>query len=130
MNMSERLKAMQQNREKYPVTLPGLGEGEEKDLHCFFYKMTVRDDEKLRKRHKDFYKDMTDGDVPSFSAMIDLMLIKLVDDEGVKIFNDGDRMFLSGLDVGYVTKVATDMMANLFDIDSIESAEGNSKAVG
>mgnify|MGYP003668694336 FL=1 len=128
--MSERLKAMQQDREKFPLTLPGLGEGEDKDLHCFFYKLTVRDDEKLRKRHKTFYKDLTDGDVPSFSAMVDLMLIKLVDDEGVIIFQEGDRMFLNGLDVGYVTNVATKMMPNLFDNDSVETAEGNSKAVG
>lgn len=125
MNMSERLKAMQQDREKFPLTLPGLGEGEDKDLHCFFNKLTVRDDEKLRKRHKNFYKDLTDGDVPSFSAMIDLMLIKLIDDEGNKIFQEGDRLFLSGLDVSYVTKVATQMVTNLFDIDSVETAEGN-----
>ena len=62
--------------------------------------------------------------------MVDLMLIKLVDDEGVKIFQEGDRMFLNGLDVGYVTNVATKMMPNLFDNDSVETAEGNSKAVG
>jgi len=130
MDMSERLKAMQQNREKYPVTLPGLGEGEDKDLNCFFTKLTVREDEKLRKNHKNFYKDLSDGDIPSFTAMVDLLVIKLIDDEGNKIFQEQDKMFLNGLDVGYITAISTIMLAKLFDIPSVESAEGNSKAVG
>ena len=130
MNMSERLKAMQQDREKFPVTLPGLGEGEDKDLNCFFTKLTVREDEKLRKNHKNFYKDLSDGDIPSFTAMVDLLVIKLIDDEGNKIFQEQDKMFLNGLDVGYITAISTIMLAKLFDIPSVESAEGNSKAVG
>ena len=128
--MSERLKAMQQDREKFPVTLPGLGEGEDKDLNCFFTKLTVREDEKLRKNHKNFYKDLSDGDIPSFTAMVDLLVIKLIDDEGNKIFQEQDKMFLNGLDVGYITAISTIMLAKLFDIPSVESAEGNSKAVG
>jgi hypothetical protein len=124
MSMSERLQAMQSNREKFRLTLPGLGENQT-DLVCFFTKLTVREDEKLRKKNKDFYKALTDGDIPSFSAMVDLIIIKAIDDEGKPVFNQGDQMFLNGMDVGYITGVATAMMEKLFDVPSIETSEGN-----
>ena len=115
---------MQSNREKFRLTLPGLGENQT-DLVCFFTKLTVRENEKLRKKHKDFYKALTDGDIPSFSAMVDLIIIKAIDDEGKPVFNQGDQMFLNGMDVGYITGVATAMMEKLFDVPSIETSEGN-----
>jgi hypothetical protein len=124
MSISERLQAMQSNREKFRLTLPGLGENQS-DLTCFFTKLTVREDEKLRRKHKDFYKSLTEGDIPSFQAMVDLIIIKAIDDEGRPIFNQGDNMFLSGMDVGYITGVATAMMEKLFDVPSVETTEGN-----
>tara|TARA_R100001086_G_scaffold138687_1_gene72643 strand:- start:1669 stop:2043 length:375 start_codon:yes stop_codon:yes gene_type:complete len=124
MNISERLKQMQSDQEMYPVTLPGLGE-DGSDLVVYFNKLTVREDEKLRKKHPTFYKAMTDGDIPSFSAMVDLIILKCKDEEGNSIFAQADSMYLLNQDVGYITGIATAMLEKLFDIPTVETIEGN-----
>ena len=50
---------------------------------------------------------MTDGDIPSFSAMVDLIILKCKDDEGNSIFAQVDSMYLLNQDVGYITGIAT-----------------------
>ena len=47
MSISERLKQMQSDQDKYPLTLPGLDENNN-DLVVYFTKLTVKEDEKLR----------------------------------------------------------------------------------
>ena len=124
MNISERLKQMQSDQEMYPITLPGLGE-DGSDLVVYFNKLTVREDEKLRKKHPTFYKAMTDGDIPSVSAMVDLIILKCKDEEGNSIFAQADSMYLLNQDVGYITGIATAMLEKLFDIPTVETIEGN-----
>ena len=124
MNISERLKQMQSDQDKYPLTLPGLDENNN-DLVVYFTKLTVKEDEKLRKKHPTFYKSMTDGDIPSFSAMVDLIILKCKDEDGNAIFAQADSMYLANQDVGYITAIATGMLEKLFDIPTVETIEGN-----
>lgn len=124
MTISERLKQMQSEQETYPLTLPGLDENNN-DLVVYFTKLTVREDERLRKKHPDFYKAMTDGDIPSFKAMVDLLILKCKDEEGKPIFAQSDEMYLSNQDVGYITSICTAMLEKLFDIPTVETQEGN-----
>jgi len=124
MNISERLKQMQSEQERFPLALPGLGE-DNNDLVVYFTKLTVKEDEKIRKKHPTFYKTMTDGDIPSFSAMVDLIIIKCKDEEGKAIFTQSDEMYLLNQDVGYITAIATSMLEKLFDIPTVETIEGN-----
>ena len=124
MNISERLKQMQSDQEMYPITLPGLGE-DGSDLVVYFNKLTVREDEKLRKKHPTFYKAMTDGDIPSVSAMVDLIILKCKDEEGNSSFAQADSMYLLNQEVGYITGIATAMLEKLFDIPTVETIEGN-----
>lgn len=124
MTISERLKQMQSNQETYPLTLPNLDE-EGNDLVVYFTKLTVREDERLRKKHPDFYKSMTEGDIPSFKAMVDLLIIKCKDEEGKPIFAQADEMFLSNQDIGYITTVCTKLIEKLFDFPDVETSQGN-----
>ena len=115
---------MQSEQERFPLALPGLGE-DNNDLVVYFTKLTVKEDEKIRKKHPTFYKTMTDGDIPSFSAMVDLIIIKCKDEDGKPIFTQSDEMYLLNQDVGYITAIATSMLEKLFDIPTVETIEGN-----
>ena len=85
----------------------------------------IAEDEKIRKKHPTFYKAMTDGDIPSSSAMVDLIILKCKDEEGNSIFAQADSMYLLNQDVGYITGIATAMLEKLFDIPTVETIEGN-----
>ena len=128
MTVIERLKQMQSNVDRVALNLPGLGE-EGDDLTVYFTKLTVREDEKLRKKHPNFYKALTEGDIPSFSAMVELLIIKATDEEGVPIFKQSDQMYLMNQDIGYITGVATQMLEKMFDIPTPETLEGNYKEI-
>ena len=121
--ISDRMKALQQDQDKFCIEVAELGvDGE--PLHIYFTKMTVREDERIRKQHPNFYKTISDGDIPTFSSLLDLIMLKAKDEEGKKIFDEGDRQVFLGMDVAFVTQIAGDMLQKLFAEDvSIGSSE-------
>lgn len=121
--ISDRMKALQQDQDKFCIEVAELGvDGE--PLHIYFTKMTVREDERIRKQHPNFYKTISDGDIPTFSSLLDLIMLKAKDEEGKKIFDEGDRQVFLGMDVAFVTQIAGDMLQKLFSEDvSIGSSE-------
>lgn len=121
--ISDRMKALQQDQDKFCIEVAELGvDGE--PLHIYFTKMTVREDERIRKQHPNFYKTISDGDIPTFSSLLDLIMLKAKDQEGKKIFDEGDRQVFLGMDVAFVTQIAGDMLQKLFAEDvSIGSSE-------
>lgn len=117
------MKALQQDQDKFCIKVAELGvDGE--PLHIYFTKMTVREDERIRKQHPNFYKTISDGDIPTFSSLLDLIMLKAKDEEGKRIFDEGDRQVFLGMDVAFVTQIAGDMLQKLFAEDvSIGSSE-------
>ena len=122
-SISDRMKALQQDQDKFCIEVAELGvDGE--PLHIYFTKMTVREDERIRKQHPNFYKTISDGDIPTFSSLLDLIMLKAKDEEGKRIFDEGDRQVFLGMDVAFVTQIAGDMLQKLFAEDvSIGSSE-------
>jgi len=121
--ISDRMKALQQDQDKFCIKVAELGvDGE--PLHIYFTKMTVREDERIRKQHPNFYKTISDGDIPTFSSLLDLIMLKAKDEEGKRIFDEGDRQVFLGMDVTFVTQIAGDMLQKLFAEDvSVGSSE-------
>mgnify|MGYP000324101432 FL=1 len=73
--ISDRMKALQQDQDKFCIEVAELGvDGE--PLHIYFTKMTVREDERIRKQHPNFYKTISDGDIPTFSSLLDLIMFQ------------------------------------------------------
>jgi|TARA_R110002167_G_scaffold245999_1_gene451428 hypothetical protein len=121
--MSDRMKAMQLEQEKFCVEVAELGL-ENEPLKIYFTKMTVREDERIRKSHPDFYKTISDGDIPTFSSLLDLIMIKARDEEGKRIFDEADRQVFLGMDVSFVTALAGEILQKLFADDvTLETSE-------
>ena len=117
------MKALQQDQDKFCIEVAELGvDGE--PLYIYFTKMTVREDERIRKQHPNFYKTISDGDIPTFSSLLDLIMLKAKDEDGKKIFDDSDRQAFLGMDVNFVTSIAGDILQKLFAEDvSLSSSE-------
>jgi len=121
--ISDRMKAMQLEQEKFCIQVAELG-AEDQPLNIYFTKMTVREDERIRKNHPDFYKTISNGDIPSFSSLLDLIMIKAKDEEGKRIFDEADRQVFLGMDVSFVTNIAGEILQKLFADDvSLETSE-------
>lgn len=121
--ISDRMKAMQLEQEKFCIQVAELG-AEDQPLNIYFTKMTVREDERIRKNHPDFYKTISNGDIPSFSSLLDLIMIKAKDEEGKRIFDEADRQVFLGMDVSFVTNIAGEILQKLFADDvSLEASE-------
>ena len=117
------MKALQQDQDKFCIEVAELGvDGE--PLHIYFTKMTVREDERIRKQHPNFYKTISDGDIPTFSSLLDLIMLKAKNEEGKKIFDEGDRQAFLGMDINFVTNISSQMLEKLFAEDiSLEASE-------
>jgi|TARA_R110002020_G_scaffold67529_4_gene177324 hypothetical protein len=122
-SISDRMKALQQDQDKFCIEVAELGvDGE--PLHIYFTKMTVREDERIRKQHPDFYNRIMNGDIPSFASLLDLIMLKAKNEEGKKIFDEGDRQAFLGMDINFVTNISSQMLEKLFAEDiSLEASE-------
>ena len=94
-------------------------------LKVFYSQLTVREDTRLRKQYPEFYKQLQSGDLPSFQAIVDLIIMKLTNEEGTKVFGDDDRSYLLGMDVKFITDIGAKLLENIFDVPDVEQAEKN-----
>ena len=122
--ISERLIAIQQSKEIKSFDVDGLGQ-DGTPLKIHYTKLTVREDEKLRRLHPQFYENVLNGSIPSMNALVDLICLKAEHEDGSKIFDDSDKLELRGMDVAFIMKLATQMLGDLFDEPSLEEAEKN-----
>ena len=84
-------------------------------LYC--RSITCYDLDQLQKKHPNFLQNTTIG------AMVDLIVMKAIDESGQKIFNSGeDRMDLMGEETNVISEIANQMFS---DIESVEAHEKN-----
>jgi|TARA_R110000744_G_scaffold324705_1_gene430493 hypothetical protein len=122
--IGNRLIELQQKKERHTFSVPELGKNGN-DLTVYYKKLTVREDERLRRKHPEFYKQLTSGQLPSFAALIDLLIIKCEQEDGTALFKDEDRSVLLGMNVNFVTELAGKLLENIFDVPDSEQAEKN-----
>ena len=122
--LGDRLIALQQEKERYSFNVDGLGV-DGNPLTVFFTKLTVREDERLRKLHPKFYEAINGGDIPSFKALADVICMKAEDESGIKLFDEADKQKMLGMDVGFVMSFSTQIIEKLFDTSTVEQAEKN-----
>ena len=81
----------------------------------YTYNVTCYDLKQLEAKHPKFLENTT------ISAMVDLILLKAVDESGEKLFTSGeDRMELMGEEITVISEIANQMFAT---IDSVETAK-------
>jgi|TARA_B110000977_G_scaffold5083_1_gene7279 hypothetical protein len=84
-------------------------------LYC--RSITCYDLDVLQKKHPNFLQNTTIG------AMVDLIVMKAMDENDQKLFNSGeDRMDLMGEETGVISEIANQMFS---DIESVEAHEKN-----
>jgi len=108
-----RAKRTIQSRE---VVVPEWGDKDEPfKLYC--RPITCYDLDVLQKKHPKFLQNQTIG------AMVDLIVMKAVDENGEKLFTSGeDRMDLMGEETTIISEISSQMFA---DIESVEAHEKN-----
>jgi hypothetical protein len=122
--ISERLLAIQQSKEKLSFEVEGLGQ-DGQPLIVYYSKLTVREDEKLRRLHPNFYDNVMNGSIPTMNSLVDLICLKAENEDGTKLFDEDDKLKLRGMDVAFIMKFATNMLGDLFDEPTLEQAEKN-----
>jgi|TARA_B110000908_G_scaffold172498_1_gene240334 hypothetical protein len=84
-------------------------------LYC--RSITCYDLDVLQKKHPNFLQNTTIG------AMVDLIVMKAMDENDQKLFNSGeDRMDLMGEETNVISEIANQMFS---DIESVEAHEKN-----
>ena len=79
--------------------------------------ITCYDLDVLQKKHPNFLQNTTIG------AMVDLIVMKAIDENDQKLFNSGeDRMDLMGEETNVISEIANQMFS---DIESVEAHEKN-----
>jgi len=78
--------------------------------------ITCYDLDQLQKKHPNFLSNTTIG------AMVDLILMKALDESGDKMFAPSDRIDLMGEETNVISDIANQMFA---EIESVEALEGN-----
>ena len=122
--LGDRLIALQQEKERYSFQVDGLGV-DGNPLTGFFTKLTVREDERLRKLHPKFYESVNNGDIPSFKSLVDLICLKSENENGEKLFDDSDKQKMLGMDVAFIMNFSTKIIEKLFETNSLEQDEKN-----
>ena len=98
------------------VVVPAWGD-ESGAFKLYCRTITCYDLDQLQKKHPNFLQNTTIG------AMVDLIVMKALDESGQKIFNSGeDRMDLMGEETNVISEIANQMFA---DIESVEAHEKN-----
>ena len=98
------------------VIVPEWGD-ESGDYKLYCRPITCYDLNQLQKRHPDFLTNT------SIAAMVDLIVMKALDESGDKLFNGSeDRADLMGEETNVISEIANQMFA---EVTSIEESEGN-----
>ncbi len=98
------------------VLVPAWGD-ESGAFKLYCRSITCYDLDVLQKKHPNFLQNTTIG------AMVDLIVMKAIDESGQKIFNSGeDRMDLMGEETNVISEIANQMFS---DIESVEAHEKN-----
>ena len=86
-----------------------------------FYSGSLRCNElnKLQRKHKNFLSEMTTGN-PSMEAVVDLIIIKAVDEDNNPIFDVSDKPVLLREKVNVLMDVISKMFSNLPSIEELE----------
>ena len=89
------------------VVVPEWGD-ETGDFKLYCKPITCFDLNQLQKKHPDFLTNTT------ISAMVDLIIMKALDDNGVKLFNGiEDRVELMAEETAVVSEIANQMFAEI-----------------
>jgi hypothetical protein len=98
------------------VLVPAWGD-ESGAFKLYCRPITCYDLDVLQKKHPNFLNNTTIG------AMVDLIVMKAVDESGSKIFSSSeDRMDLMGEETNVISDIANQMFS---EIESVEALEGN-----
>ena len=98
------------------VLVPAWGD-ESGAFKLYCRSITCYDLDVLQKKHPNFLQNTTIG------AMVDLIVMKAMDENDQKIFNSGeDRMDLMGEETNVISEIANQMFS---DIESVEAHEKN-----
>ena len=98
------------------VLVPAWGD-ESGAFKLYCRSITCYDLDVLQKKHPNFLQNTTIG------AMVDLIVMKAMDENDQKLFNSGeDRMDLMGEETGVISEIANQMFS---DIESVEAHEKN-----
>lgn len=114
MSIADRI-AQRLKDDRRVITVPEWGE-DGVPLSVFVKPITAGDINRLQRKHKDFLNNMT------VEGMVELIIMKAEDSEGVKMFTIEDKPVLMREQVGVIADVAGKMFG---DIDSIEDHEKN-----
>lgn len=98
------------------VLVPAWGD-ESGAFKLYCRSITCYDLDVLQKKHPNFLQNTTIG------AMVDLIVMKAMDENDQKLFNSGeDRMDLMGEETNVISEIANQMFS---DIESVEAHEKN-----
>ncbi|HAS23826.1 MAG TPA: hypothetical protein DCR51_12060 [Idiomarina loihiensis] len=102
--------------ESREVLVPAWGD-EAGAFKMYCRSITCYDLDVLQKKHPNFLQNTTIG------AMVDLIVMKAIDENDQKLFNSGeDRMDLMGEETNVISEIANQMFS---DIESVEAHEKN-----
>ena len=104
----------QENREDHlKILVPGYGE-DGGDLVIFSTPVSARDLRRIQSKHKNFLQDM------QIEGMVDLIILKALDQNGDKAFTLEDKQTLLDCEIGVVSEIAGKMFGTDGDLESIE----------
>ena len=106
MGMAKQLRERREVKTR-AVVVPEWGD-ETGDFKLYCKPITCFDLNQLQKKHPDFLTNTT------ISAMVDLIIMKALDDNGVKLFNGiEDRVELMAEETAVVSEIANQMFAEI-----------------
>jgi len=114
MSIAKRIAARRAEQQRGFVDVEEWGD-EGKPLRLYFMPVTVRDVEKLQRKHKDFLSN------PTLGSMVDLIIDKAEDEKGEKAFTIEDRPIL----LGEMIPVIANVFGAVFGNTSVEDHAKN-----
>lgn len=114
MSIAKRIAAKRAEQDRIVVEVEEWGD-EDAPLRLFATPITVRDVEKLQRKHKDFLQS------PTLGAMVDLLIAKCEDEAGEKAFTLEDRSILLGEPPAVIARIFGD----IFGAEPVEEHSKN-----
>lgn len=99
--------------ENIRIELPEWGDGDE-PLVIFTNQLTCGEFQKLQKKHPDFLNNQT------IEGLVDLIIMKAMDENGDKVFDIGDKPVFMRLPLAKVSDFAAQLMGNLSTVEELE----------
>lgn len=114
MSLAKQLRARNKKPAK-KIEVTAWADEDGKAFTFYTYSVTCNDLKYLEARHPKFLENTT------ISSMVDLILLKAVDDSGEKIFSSSeDRIELMGEEITVISDIAEKMFST---IESVETAK-------